>query len=41
MSIVDFLMFARADVVAPCTPDAWCNLVDPPGSAWGQFLKNN
>jgi hypothetical protein len=28
-------------VVAPCTPDAWCNLIDPPGSAWGQFLKNN
>jgi hypothetical protein len=28
-------------VAAPCTPDAWCNLIDPPGSAWGQFLKNN
>jgi hypothetical protein len=38
----DFLPVGKTvKVAAPCTPDAWCNLIDPPGSAWGQFLKNN
>jgi hypothetical protein len=28
-------------VVTSCSSNAWCDLVDPAGAAWGQYLTNN
>jgi hypothetical protein len=30
-----------AKVVTPCQPEAWCELREPKGWAWGRDLKNN